>query len=100
VNTGWVAKPANPAMKAYLELESHGYDQVPTLANWHTIENIYGTIGFARRSIAAERLKGFLLTPWRPMLEECRPRLMEAIEHFSRALRGEPAPAQEASAAC
>lgn len=87
----------NAAMKAYVEIEQHGYDQVPTLANWHTIENIYGTVEFSKKHIAAERLKGFLLAPWRPTLEECRPRHMEAIEHFGRALRGEPMPTTKPS---
>ncbi len=72
------------AVKAYLDLEAHGFDQVPTLSNWTTPENIEGTVRFCRENVAPERLHGFLLAPWRPTLEECRPRHMDAIEHFAR----------------
>ena len=72
-------------VRAYLELEAHGYDQVPTLSNYSTPENISGTVQFCREHIAPERLKGFLLAPWRPTLEACRPRHEDAIEHLGRA---------------
>ena len=72
-------------VRAYVDLEAHGFDQVPTLSNWTTPENIGGTVRFCREHIAPERLKGFLLAPWRPTLEEVRDRHMDAITHFVQA---------------
>jgi hypothetical protein len=78
--------PDVKAVKAYLELEDHKFDQVPTLSNWETTENISGTMEFCRKHIAPERLKGFILAPWRPTLSETRDRHMEAIEAFAKAI--------------
>ena len=70
----------------YVELDKHGYDQVPTLSNWHTPDNIARTVDFCRKNVAPERLKGFLLAPWRPTLFETRERHIGAIEHFGKAI--------------
>jgi hypothetical protein len=73
-------------VKAYLDLEDHKYEQVPTLSNWEKPENIYGTVDFCAKHIAPERLKGFFLAPWRPTLPEVRQTHLEAIEHFGKAV--------------
>lgn len=73
-------------VKTYVDLETHGFDQVPTLSNWTAPENIGGTVRFARENIAPERLKGFLLAPWRPTLEPCRERHEEAIARLAQAI--------------
>jgi hypothetical protein len=73
-------------VKAYLDLDMHGYDQVPTGSNWSTPVNLAGTVAYCRNHIAPERLLGFLQTVWRPTLEECRERHMEAIELVGQAL--------------
>ena len=59
---------------------------MPTLSNWHTPDNISRTVEFCRKHVAPERLKGFLLAPWRPTLFETRDRHMNAIEHFGQAI--------------
>lgn len=84
----------NPGVKevqAYRDLEDHKYDQVPTLSNWKTPANIAATVEFCRKHIAAERLKGFILAPWRPTLAETRDRHMDAISHFAKAIADVPA---------
>lgn len=73
-------------VRTYVDLDKAGYDQLPTVSNWETPENIHGTMRFCRQHLSKERLKGFLLTPWKPTLEEVRERHMEAIEHFGRAM--------------
>ena len=73
-------------VKAYLDLEDHKYDQAPTLSNWESNDNIYGTVRFCREHIPAERLKGFFLAPWRPTLPEVRDTHLSAIEHFGKAI--------------
>lgn len=66
--------------KAYADLEAHGYDQIPTGSNWTAPENLPLTVRHCRQVIAPERLKGFLQTVWKPTLEVCRQRHVEAIE--------------------
>jgi hypothetical protein len=73
-------------VRTYVEVDEAGYDQIPTVSNWETPANISGTIRFCREHVSKERLKGYLLTPWRPTLDECRDRHMDAIEHFALAI--------------
>jgi hypothetical protein len=73
-------------VRTFVEVDKAGYDQIPTVSNWETPENIYGTIRFCKQNVSPERLKGFLLTPWRPTVEETREKHMDAIEHFALAL--------------
>jgi len=73
-------------VKAYLDLEAHGYDQVPTGSNWSHPENFQATVEYCRKHIAPERLKGFCQTPWKPTLEVERERHMQAIELAGKAL--------------
>ena len=72
-------------VKAYLDLEEHGYDQVPTGANWSCDTNFGDTVKFAKERIAPERLKGFLQTIWKPTLPKHRDRHLAAIEQVARA---------------
>ena len=67
-------------VRPYLDLDAHGYDQVPTGSNYREAENFQKTVDYCRRHIAPERLLGFLQTVWQPTLEECRPRHIQAIE--------------------
>jgi len=48
-------------------------------------ENFIRTTRFARRTIAPERLKGFLHTPWKFTLPYCEAHLMEAIDQVKEA---------------
>lgn len=65
---GQTFSPENRYVKAYLDLEEHGYDQIPTGSNWTTPDNFEGTVRFCREHIAPERLIGFLQTVWHPTL--------------------------------
>jgi hypothetical protein len=69
-------------VRTFIDVDKAGYDQVPTVSNWETPANISGTMRFCKEHVSKERLKGFILTPWRPTLEETRDRHMDAIEHF------------------
>ena len=72
--------------RTYVELDRAGYDQLPTVSNWETPANIPNTIRFCQEHLSRERLKGYLLTTWRPTLEEVRDRHLDAIEHFALAI--------------
>lgn len=73
-------------VKAYRDLEEHGYDQVPTGSNWSCVENTQGTIDWCRKVIAPERFKGYLQTSWKPTLEVERARHEQAIDLAGKAL--------------
>ena len=78
--------PDLPRVKAYVDLEAYGYDQVPAGSNWSALDNIAGTVDFCRQHIAPERLLGFMQTVWHPTLEECRDKHMEALDLLAKAL--------------
>jgi hypothetical protein len=71
---------------AYVDLEAHGYDQIPTGSSWTTPENIRRTVAFCRKHIAPSRLLGFLQTVWKPTLESCRDEHMRAIDLVAQAI--------------
>ncbi len=71
--------------QAYVRLEEHAYDQLPTGSNWDLAENMEATVRFCRERIAPERLIGFLTAPWKPTLEACRGRHEAAIDLMARA---------------
>lgn len=73
--------------QAYVDLEKHGYEQVPAGSNWTTPTNMERTVEFCKGAIAPERLKGFLQTVWRPTLEPFRQTHLEAIAQLGAAKR-------------
>lgn len=76
----------DPKVKTFLDLEKHGFDQVPTGSNWTTADNFEALVKWCRPRIGAERLKGFLQTPWQPTVEEFRSQHMEAIDVVGKAI--------------
>lgn len=72
-------------VKGYLDLESRNYQQMPGGSNWDHAENFGKTVSFCRRHIAPRNLMGFLMTVWKPTIEACRDRHMQAIELVRRA---------------
>lgn len=52
-------------VECYERLEKAGFDQVPCGGNWREEANLAETVKFCRDVIAPERLKGFLVAPWR-----------------------------------
>jgi hypothetical protein len=74
-----------PEVKAYVDLASHGFDQVPAGSNWSSDVNFERTVSHCRARIAPERLRGFLQTIWKPTLEPCRDRHLRAIDQVRRA---------------
>ncbi|MHB9034971.1 MAG: Tat pathway signal protein [Anaerolineae bacterium] len=65
--------------RAYDELELHGYEQVPTGSNWEDPANMRLTVEHCQQVIQPERLVGYLMSVWKPTLEECRARHEQAI---------------------
>lgn len=49
---------------AYLKLEEHGFDQVPTSSTWEVFFNTHETMELGKEHIAPERLKGYMTAAW------------------------------------
>ena len=70
----------------YVELERHGYDQIPTGSNWLSPKSFGLMVDYCQKRIAPSRLKGFLQTPWVPTLEAFRQKHIEAIDQVAAAM--------------
>jgi hypothetical protein len=71
----------NVAVKAYKDLEAHGYDQIPTGGFYkNNPKNIMSTVQYCDRQIPDYRLLGFLQTFWKPNTEEFREQILTGIE--------------------
>lgn len=68
-------------VKAYLDLEKYGYDQIPT-GSYHADneKSIINMVQFCTENINDTRLLGFLQTFWKPTIEEYRERILKGIE--------------------
>ncbi|WP_214626227.1 hypothetical protein [Paenibacillus agaridevorans] len=74
-------------VKAYLTLDEHGYDQIPTGSNWACAQNFGSTVQFCKDHIAPERLKGFLQTSWAPTIPERKYFNLAAVDFVGHAKR-------------
>ncbi len=72
---------SHTAIKAYLDLETHGYDQIPT-GSFHNNngKSIGSTVRFCSEHVDDSRLLGFLQTFWKPTIEENRELITGGIE--------------------
>jgi hypothetical protein len=66
-------------VQAYVDLDKAGFEQVPTGSNWSSDVNFKGTVEFCKKSLAPERLKGFLMAPWFFTLPEWQEKNVQAI---------------------
>lgn len=68
----------------YLDLDEHGYDQVPTASTWEYPGNFDDTVRFCLDRLERQRLLGFLQTPWCMTLSEHRDAHLLAIEEVRK----------------
>jgi hypothetical protein len=81
-------KDANKAyVKLYNDLETYGYDQVPTGSNHSVPENFESTVDYCKKVVDPSRLSGFMTAPWRPTLAPCLDRHKEAISQVASAMK-------------
>lgn len=73
----------NNRVKAYHDLESRKFDQVPTGSNWAVPTNFEKTVEYCRKHIHPKRLLGFMQTPWAPTVRARRKHHLEAIEQVA-----------------
>ncbi|HEY4209179.1 MAG TPA: hypothetical protein VGM31_20280 [Puia sp.] len=78
-------------VKAYLDLEANGYDQVPTGGFYKRDgsgeKSILNTVKFGAARIGKPRLYGFLQTFWAPTTEDNRGSILKAIALAGEAKR-------------
>jgi hypothetical protein len=77
----------NKSVKAYLDLETLGYDQVPGGSNYYenTEKCFFNNVKFCYENIADQRLFGFIQSPWKHTIEENRERILLSIEQAGEA---------------
>lgn len=84
-------------VRAYLDLEAAGFDQIPASANWPdpinsgstaSSRNPRNTVEFCTERIAPQRLLGFMQTAWKPLLEAKRQFHMDAIGQVAQVAPG------------
>ena len=73
------------AVEAYTDLADNGYEQIPTASNWSSPDSFGLTVDYCVKNIPHEKLLGFMQTPWKPTLTQCRQRHLEAIEQVKQA---------------
>lgn len=77
-------------VKSYLDLNTHGYDQIPTAGYYDsgtrlTTESMMNTVKFCKENINDNLLKGFMQTSWRPTIEEFKEPILKGVELLSAA---------------
>ena len=65
---------------AFSQLDDLGYDQIPTGSNWAKDENFPLLKDYCEKHLSRERLAGFMMADWRPMLPRWRKTHLQAIE--------------------
>lgn len=85
--SGFDLKTLGVSVKLYNDLETHGYEQVPTGSNHSVAENFELTVDYCRKVVDPSRLYGFLIAPWRPTLAPCLDHHKEAIGQVARAMK-------------
>ncbi|MGI6520580.1 MAG: Tat pathway signal protein [Fermentimonas sp.] len=83
-------EPNDAIAQAYIDLEKHGYDQVPTGSlwlngHWNNYGNLERLVYHTKRIINPERLKGFMQTVWMPTLQPCLDTHYKAVDVAKRA---------------
>ena len=75
------------AVQTYIDLDKHGFDQIPTGSNWSNDVNFRGTVEFCRKNLSKEHIKGFLMAPWFFTLPEWQEKNLTAIAHVEEMIR-------------
>jgi hypothetical protein len=76
-----------PQLKAYTEMETHGYDQIPAGTSFYkdNQQNMLNNVQYCAQHISDSRLMGFLQTPWVATIDENRELLLNGIELLGNA---------------
>ena len=72
---------------AFKILEEHGFDQLPTASTYFSQTNIESLINHSKETIAPERLKGIIMTSWKPTSAEFRDTLLKTSDILGEAVK-------------
>lgn len=75
------------AVTTYIDLESHGYDQIPTGSRHDNRDSILSTVKFCTDNISDQHLLGFLQSFWKPTTEQFRRMILDGVELTGEAKR-------------
>lgn len=78
-------------LKAFDDLEAHGFDQVPCGSTLDAPENLSNLTKYCGDVISADHLKGYLMTTWFPFVEDFRDKQIDAIRVAGEVRRSFPA---------
>lgn len=78
-------KPNDAIGQAFIDLEEHGFDQIPSCSlwlnkKWVNYDNFDRIVKHTKRIIEPQRLKGFMQTTWIPTLDRCLETHYKAID--------------------
>ncbi len=78
----------------YLDLDEHGYEQVPTGSSWRNAwDNLDLTVEFCTERLSAERLRGYMTAPWVMTTTAALPTHLETIKRAAATIKAASAPA-------
>jgi hypothetical protein len=91
---GWDIRDPEPGvvrrktteLRAFLEMDRAGFDQVPAGSIDVAEGNFQGNVRFAQAHLAPERTLGFMQTYWRPLLPEFRAFFERGIRDFAEGI--------------
>ena len=72
---------------SFEKLDKAGFEQMPTGSNWDKIENFPLLVRHCREKVSAERLKGFVMAPWRHTVQHFRQSLISAVDIAAGAIK-------------
>jgi hypothetical protein len=73
-------------IKAFHELSDHGFDQIPCGSNVSCKENFGELVEYCRENTNPTNLQGFMTAPWQPTIEDCRDRIIDAIDQVGETI--------------
>jgi predicted nuclease with RNAse H fold len=79
----------NVRVRTYLDLDAHGYDQVPTGSNVHSDVNFAATVAYCRKRLDPGRLLGFMQAPWTPTEKPYRAKAISALKQIGTCVSGQ-----------
>lgn len=71
----------------YIDLDWHGYPQIPTGSNWEFADNFTKLVAYCRDRICEERLHGFLQSTWKPSTRKFLDVHNQAIDVVGQAIK-------------
>jgi hypothetical protein len=77
----------NKSVKAYVDLETLGYDQVPGGSNYfkNTEKCMFNNVKFCTENVSDQRLLGLIQSPWKHTIEENRQPILASIGQIGEA---------------